>query len=117
MPAFAPNGTKLAFVDHNTHGLGVYDYNSSPPSVSNNVDLVPAGASPNENAIAFPSVSPDAKWVVYHRGVYPNSLDTRSGPGNLYLASIDQPGVEIRLGQANGDPVWPLRRAATRSVG
>jgi hypothetical protein len=103
MPAFAPNGTKIAYVDHNTHGLAVYDYDAVNVKASNPVGLVPPGGDGNLNAIVFPSVSPDAKWVVYHRGQYPNSLDTRFGPGSLYLASVDQPGVEQRLAQLDGD--------------
>jgi hypothetical protein len=42
-------------------------------------------------------------WIVYHRGSYPGSLDTRTGNGYLYLASADTPGVEMRLAAANGD--------------
>jgi hypothetical protein len=42
-------------------------------------------------------------WIVYHRGQWSNSLDTRFGPGDLYLASADAPGIEIRLAEANGD--------------
>lgn len=107
MPAFAPNGTKLAYVDHNTHGLGVWDYDANAVMVSKPTDLVAAGADPSWNCIAFPSVSPDAKSIVYHRGVYPSSLDTRFGPGALYLASIDQPGIEMRLTNLNGD-IYPF---------
>jgi len=103
MPAFAPNGTKLAYVDHTTHGLGIYDFDVATTTASNPLSLVPMGADASLNAIAFPSVSPDAKWIVYHRGQWPNSLDTRTGPGNLYLASVDQPGVEVRLGETDGD--------------
>jgi hypothetical protein len=103
MPAFAPNGTKIAYVDHTSHGLNVYDYDANTNQVQNAIGLVPAGGDPNLNAIAFPSVSPDAKWIVYHRGQYPASLDTRFGTGDLYLASIEQPGVEIPLVNANGD--------------
>lgn len=103
MPAFAPNGTKLAYVDHSTHNLGVMDYDANVVMASKPTELVPMGADGNWNCIAFPSVSPDAKWIVYHRGVYPSSLDTRFGPGALYLASIDQPGVEMRLSNLNGD--------------
>lgn len=103
MPAFAPNGTKLAYVDHASHGLNVYDYDANTNVVQNALGLVPAGADPNLNCIAFPSVSPDAKWITYHRGQYPGSLDTRFGPGDLYLASVDQPGSEVRLSQINGD--------------
>lgn len=96
MPAFGPSGTKLAYVDHGNKGLGVYDFDMATNTVSNPVPLVPQG---NDAAIAFPSVSPDAKWIVYHRG----SLDTRYGNGDLYLASIEQPGVEIRLSALDGD--------------
>jgi hypothetical protein len=102
MPAFAPNGTKIAYVDRTSLGLNVYDYDATTNAVQNAVGLVPAGATPNLNAIAFPSVSPDAKWIAYHRGQYPNSLDTRYGPGDLYLASVDQPGVEMPLSKING---------------
>ena len=103
MPAFAPDGTKIAYVDHATLGLNVYDYDVNTNQVQNATGLVPAGGDPNLNAIAFPSVSPDSKWIVYHRGQYPGSLDTRFGTGDLYLASIAQPGVEIVLSNANGD--------------
>jgi hypothetical protein len=103
MPAFAPNGTKIAYVDHASHGLNVYDYDAATNQVQNAVGLVPQGGDANLNAIAFPSVSPDAKWIVYHRGQYPASLDTRFGTGDLYLASVEQPGVEIALSNANGD--------------
>ncbi|MFS8069088.1 MAG: TolB family protein [Byssovorax sp.] len=108
MPAFAPNGTKIAYVgiadaQNVPQGLNVYDYDVNTNQVQNAVGLVPAGADQGLNAIAFPSVSPDAKWITYHRGHYPDSLDTRFGPGDLYVASVDQPGVEMRLGKANGD--------------
>jgi len=103
MPAFAPNGTKIAYVDRASLGLNVYDYDATTNAVQNAVGLVPAGTDPSLKAIAFPSVSPDAKWITYHRGEYPNSLDTRYGPGDLYLASVDQPGVEIALSKINGD--------------
>lgn len=109
MPAFAPDGTKIAYlpvlpgVQDVPQGLNVYDYDANTNQVQNATALVPAGADPNLNAIAFPSVSPDAKWIVYHRGQYPGSLDTRFGTGDLYLASVEQPGVEVPLANANGD--------------
>jgi hypothetical protein len=95
MPAFAPNGTKIAYVDHNDKSLGVRDYDAASHVVSNPIKLVDQGSSP----IAFPSVSPDAKSVIYHRG----SLDTRYGKGDLYIASITQPGSETRLSAIDGD--------------
>jgi hypothetical protein len=110
MPAFGPSGKHLAYVDHNSKDLAVYTYDSLNNVVSNPVTLVPAGGDPNLNCIAFPSVSPtvttgefgEKTWIVYHRGAYPNSLDTRFGFGDLYLASADQPGIEIPLDQLNG---------------
>lgn len=97
MPAFGPSATKLAYVDHGDLSLGIYDFDQPGGKVANPVKLVDLGADASQQ-IAFPSVSPDAKWVVYHRG----SLDTRFGPGDLFLASVDQPGLEIPLDELNG---------------
>ncbi|MEZ4313295.1 MAG: Ig-like domain-containing protein [Polyangiaceae bacterium] len=108
MPAFSPSGKLIAAVDHAApHGLIKYSFDAGTNMVSGFTQLVEAGADANLNAICFPSVSPtgaDMKtWATYHRGVYPSSLDTRYGPGWLFLASMDTPGLEIRLRNANGD--------------
>ena len=103
MPAFSPDGKKLAYVDHNSHALAVYSYDAMLRQVSNQLTLVEPGADPAINGITFPSLTPDGKWIVYHRGAYPNSLDTRLSAADLYLASSEQPNGEVRLGQANGD--------------
>jgi hypothetical protein len=103
MPTFSSDGTKIAFVDHATLALTVMDYDADARFASNPVKLVDAGADPNTNGIIFPSLTPDGKWIVYHRGAYPALLDTRNGLADLYLASVEQPGLEIRLGAANGD--------------
>ncbi len=103
MPAFAPDGSIIAYVDHDTLDLAIYDYDSQTVTASNPTMLVEAGDDPALNGITFPSVSPDGKWIVYHRGQYPNSLDTRLSPGDLFLASAEEPGLEYRLSQVNGD--------------
>jgi hypothetical protein len=112
MPAFGPRGHKLAFVGHDGgHDLGVYEFDLVNGVASMPQTMVAAGSDPNLSAICFPSVSPtlqnkelvEKTHIVYHRGVYPGSLDTRFGPGDLYLASADQPGIEWRLEAANGD--------------
>ncbi len=103
MPAFAPDGSRIAFVDHSTLGLGVYAWDPATKIASSPLALVPAGTDPTLNAIAFPSVSPDAKSIVYHRGAYPGSLDTRFGPGSLYIADSEVPGADVRCRKANGD--------------
>ncbi|MFO0618317.1 MAG: hypothetical protein U0414_37330 [Polyangiaceae bacterium] len=97
MPAFAPDGKKIAFVDHGTKGLCVYDYDAATKQVSNKVDLVPNGGVPGV-VIAFPSVSPDHESVVYHRG----PLDTRNGNADLFLARVSFPGLQIPLANLNG---------------
>lgn len=97
MPAFSPDGKKIAFVDHLGNQLAVYDYDAVTHSATNRVDLVPNGTVPGVR-IAFPSVSPDHKSIVYHRG----PLDTRGGTADLFLALTDQPGVEIPLANLNG---------------
>lgn len=112
MPAFGPAGTMLTFVTHDaTRDLAVSAFDELSNAVSTPITLVPAGADPNLNCIAFPSMSPtivdgelgERTSIVYHRGAYPGSLDTRTGPGSLYLASADQAGIEVRLAEANGD--------------
>jgi len=103
MPAFSANGKKLAYIDHTTLALGVRDYDAALKAATNPVELVPAGADPSLNGITFPSMMPDGSWIAYHRGAYPACLDTRNGPGHLYLASTAMPGVEIRLSNADGD--------------
>lgn len=107
MPSFSANNKKLAFVDHNSHALSVYDYDAALKQVTNPLELVPPGNDPNLNGITFPSLMPDGSWIAYHRGAYPNSLDTRFSPGYLYLASSTMPGVEIRLANGDGD-VYPF---------
>lgn len=111
MPAFGPSGTKLVYVRHDPpRDLMVFDFDATGPSVANQLMLVPQSNVPGADAIAFPSVAPtittetgSSTWVAYHRGVYPGSLDTRFGPGEIYVASADTPGIEIRLEEVNGD--------------
>jgi hypothetical protein len=111
MPAFGRKGHKLVYVDHANHDLRVYDFDLQNGTASNPQLLVGTGGDANLAGICFPSVSPtllkgemqEQTVTVYHRGQWPNSLDTRFGPGDLYLASVDDAGVEWRLAAANGD--------------
>ncbi|RYE91867.1 MAG: hypothetical protein EOO75_07955, partial [Myxococcales bacterium] len=111
MPAFSPDGTRLVYVDRTSRALGALDYNQSllpGDPFSNKRELVPeAGPSNNAGGIAFPYPSPDGKWAIYHRG----PLDTRAvlvpntqqlQPADMFLASLDSPGVEIPLDALNG---------------
>jgi hypothetical protein len=111
MPAFSPLGHKLAYIDRTTNDLAVLDFNLATGQASNPQTLVAAGGDPALNGICFPNLSPTLKkgegapqtFIVYHRGSYAGSYDTRTGPGHLYLASADTPGLEWRLEKINGD--------------
>jgi len=103
MPAFAPDGTKLAYRDESgpTPGsLRVFDFDPKNAKASNDRELIKPGATASLSTIAFPTVSPDAKWVVYARGT---TLDTRYGTDDLYISSATTAGIEARLAKVNGD--------------
>ena len=103
MPAFAPDGTKLAYRDESgpTPGsLRVFDFDPKNAKASNEHELIKPGATASLSTIAFPTVSPDAKWVVYARGT---TLDTRFGTDDLYISSATTAGIEARLAKVNGD--------------
>jgi hypothetical protein len=114
MPAFAPDGKSLAFVDvvYGVPGtnwqtpapgpLRIYDFDdAATPKASNLRTLVEAGSTPGFNIISWPSISPDGNWVVYQR----SSSTVTTLPAALFLASTKQPGVEIRLTNANAENV------------
>lgn len=103
MPVFSSNGKKIAYVDPATQALMTLDYDAAARTAGNPVKLVDPLPDPAIEGIFFPSLSPDGKWAVYHRGAYPEMLDTRNGTSDLFLASVEQPGLEIRLRAAGGD--------------
>ena len=104
MPAFSPDGTKLAYRDESagpTPGsLRVFDFDPKNAKASNDRELIKPGGTAALATIGFPTLTPDAKWVVYGRGT---TLDTRFGTGDLYIASAATAGVEARLAKVNGD--------------
>jgi hypothetical protein len=123
MPAWSPDGKLITFMD-GTYASPTTSWDVGPgvgalqvlsidttatPMVSNVHDLVQPGSDPTKSFIAWPSVSPDSRWIVYQRG---ETLDTRFGSSgvaytdnqsDLYLADAENPGVEIRLGKLDGD--------------
>jgi hypothetical protein len=127
MPAWSPDGSAIAFVqgtypampdewDAMAAGpLSVvsFDATKSPKTFAEK-DLVAADdaagthAAKGQNVIAWPSFSPDGKWIVYQRGSHPDTRGTVTAAGatydnrpDLYLASVDT-GEEIELSALNG---------------
>jgi hypothetical protein len=100
MPSFSPDGTKLAYVGLTGADLGtlsVWGFDlPGAKVVGSPLKLVDKGAG---QPIAWPSITPDGKWAIYHRG--PN--DTRNGLADLYFASTVMPGQEVRLAKVDGD--------------
>ena len=100
MPSFAPDGTKLAFVElggANAGALNAWGFDlPGAKVVGSPLRLIDRGAG---QPIGWPSITPDAKWAIYHRG--PN--DTRDGLADLYFASTVTPGQEVRLAKLDGD--------------
>ena len=118
-PSFTPDGTHLVWADFST-GVGASKLTGLPfdakalkataiPKV-----LVDAAAVPSMPVIAYPSGSPDGKWVVYQRatgGAAHDTYDTRGrcdatgcsydNRSDLYFASTSG-GGELPLLKANG---------------
>jgi hypothetical protein len=99
MPSFAPDGTLIAQViptGPNNGSLSVTAFDLKNAKAGASLLLVSKGSG---LPISWPSVTPDAKWIVYHRG----DLDTRNGNADLFFASATAPNLEVRLAKLNGD--------------
>jgi hypothetical protein len=95
--------------------LKAYDFDQTKtPMFTNERQLVGPGTDPTANVIAWPTMSADGNWVIYSRlgWVDPSAqhnLSSYPGPsgpnvdGDLYLASVRTPGVEVRLANLDGD--------------
>jgi hypothetical protein len=112
-PTWSPDGTRIAFVDAGDPmgwyaswnvpppgDLKVYQFDATKnPMAYGEQTLVPTGTDPSMR-IAWPTISPDGQWVLYSRTA---GADTRTGNGDLYLASAVTPNQEVRLAKLDGD--------------
>jgi hypothetical protein len=118
-PAFTPDGTHLVWADY-TAGvpkstlMGLPFDTKTSKAVAAPSKLVDASFVPALPVIAYPSGSPDGKWVVYQRasgGAAHDTYDTRGhcdetgckydNRADLYIASTSG-GGELLLSKANG---------------
>jgi hypothetical protein len=99
MPAFSPDSLLLAYVDSTTSDLHAVDWNQTTKTATNDRIIMTSAANATYPQIEFPTVSPDHQWIVYGRGTALGSLGV---PGNLYVASVANPGTEIALDALNG---------------
>ncbi|MFO0553683.1 MAG: hypothetical protein U0271_35195 [Polyangiaceae bacterium] len=110
-PAFSHDGTKLAFssyvngyypVEFYRADLDITDFDPANGIFSNRRTIAQGG----NQAIAFPSFSPDSAWVLFQMGDYSRA---RYGAGNditghdsLYMTDVAGSGAIIPLSNASG---------------
>ena len=124
MPTWSPEGSRIAFVDSGDSAawgswidpppgdLKVYSFDEKKsPMISNLQTLVSTGADPAVR-IAWPTITPDGKWVLYARTA---GADTRTGNSDLYFSSATTPNQEVRLATLDGDS-YPFA-AGARDLG
>ena len=108
-PSFSGDNTMLAFSSNVTGNypvefwradLDVADFDIAPHTFSNRRQIVAAGS----EAIAFPSFSPDSKWIFYQRGDYSRAKYgvNSVGHNDLHMADVAKAVGQIPLDAANG---------------
>lgn len=108
-PAFAPDGTAIAFNHEDTGGgrsLATMQYDVGTNTFSALTDI----ATDPSLFLGWPAFTPDAKWVVYHAGTN-NVFETNAGAyGDLWIvnaASKQKARLDLANGYANGQSYLP----------
>ncbi len=135
MPAFSPDGTMLAAVrspsssdnvlPNDPKGVVYLNYTSSSQSFSPSITTIVSASDPafanGETALAYPSFSPDNKYVAFHAGAKATGCqgsvpshgcdDTTMDDGQLYLAPVSGGGA-VRLAAIDDPPNAADRNAS-----
>ncbi len=119
-PTFSPDGTLFALsanctgggnypVEFDSSNLGLYSFSATTAPYFTNPQTVIQGSGAVGDAIAFPSFSPDSKFVFYQRGSYSRAKYGANlhGVDDLYVAPAKAGATQIALDKANGAGVLP----------
>lgn len=122
MPAFSPDGTMLATVrspsssdnvlPNNPKSIVFTSYTASTQTFGATLNTIVTSTDPalaaNETALAYPSFTPDSKYVAFHAGTLATGCqttcdDTTPDDGQLYIAPVAGGGA-IRLAAIDDPP-------------
>jgi hypothetical protein len=124
-PTFSPDGTLFALasncdpgfgypVEFRTSDLTVYSFSATASPYFTNAQTVLTSAGVGD-AIAFPSFSPDSKFIFYQRGDYSRAKYTNGsmvnthGNDDLYVAPATAGATQVALSNLNGAGVLPAQ--------
>ncbi|MEO7113492.1 MAG: Ig-like domain-containing protein [Polyangiaceae bacterium] len=96
-PVFSADNALFAYVDGTSGVLYSLTWN---PTTKKFTNQVVQAAAPASGKIAYPTISPDHRWIVYQVGPNFGSLDT-SYTGDLYAVDTLNPNHPISLGGIN----------------
>jgi hypothetical protein len=129
MPAFSPDGTKLAVVESQYYAdnvipnaaqpdagvneyIGYLDFDESVPSFGPTLHKVVDGSNPvftSGRGLAYPSFTPDSMALAFHAGQYTTGCnangcdDSSLDDGNLYVTTLTS-GTPVRMAAADDPP-------------
>jgi hypothetical protein len=127
MPAFSPDGNHLVAVEGPadpsgqpsfitlagaTGDLLALNFNEGTRTFSNPTRFAQESTLPvGQSAIAYPSYTPDAKWVAFHSGDKPTACEntcdaTETSNGAIYLANTAG-GAPVRMAALTDTPTVP----------
>jgi hypothetical protein len=117
-PSFSADGTLFAVAANCTGGtnfvlefsqsdLVLYDFAASTKTFSNPRTILTSGSA--GTALAFPSVTPDSKWIVFQGGTYSRAKygTNYHGTDDLYVVAAQPGSTPIALDGANGAAALP----------
>ena len=117
-PAFSADGKHLVMAGNCTGGtnfalefshsdLVLYDFDQPSQAFTNPRTVLASGGA--GAALAFPSLTPDSKWIVFQGGDYSRAKygANQHGSDDLYVVAAQPGATPIRLDGANGAGILP----------